>query len=398
MREISRDVIREAFGIPAFALGEVSDVNRATAEASKAMFAEQLTIPRLERIKAALNSDFLPMFGDTARDLEFDYEDPIPPDAEARDRERTSKAQAAKTYIDAGFTGESVVEALELPDTLVWKESASSPAPPVPAPAPAPPSDADARVLLRALRAAADPASEVREDWQDRLDALLVEWEDVSAGQRRELADQIVQIVEGADRAALATLTASSSDAAVLLEAAMVAQAEAAAERVVEAAEEQGVSISPAVVAGALAGLLAGSAVVTAGLLAAGLAAAAGRAALRLWAPGDDGGTVAGRVLAFLESLTDATLRAELGGALWAAEQQGRFATLDLAEAEGKGATYYVAVEENDASTCVQCRDIDGERFDTLRDVRESYPHGGYFACLGTIRCRGTVEPVWGGS
>jgi HK97 family phage portal protein len=36
LRSVSRDVIREAFGIPAFALGEVADVNRATAEASSA--------------------------------------------------------------------------------------------------------------------------------------------------------------------------------------------------------------------------------------------------------------------------------------------------------------------------------------------------------------------------
>jgi len=393
LRQISRDVIREAFGIPAFALGEVSDVNRATAEASKAMFAEHLTIPRLERIKAALNHDFLPMFGDTARDLEFDFEDPIPPDAEARDRERTSKATAAKLYVDAGFTGESVVEALELPDTLVWKEPAPVP-PPIPAPAPAPPPDAPADVLLRALRAQT-VTDQAGEDWQERLDALLDEWQSVSAGQRRELVDQIARLVDEADREGLAALAASSGVAAALLEAAMAAQAEAAAQRVVEEAAGQGVEISPAEVAGALAVLLAGSAAATAALLAAGLAGAAGRAALRLWAPGDEGGTVAGRVLAYLESLTDASLRTELGGALWAAEQQGRFATLELAEAEGKGALWYEAVEENDPNTCVQCRDIDGERFDTLRDVRESYPHGGYFACLGTIRCRGTVEPRW---
>lgn len=393
LRQVSRDVIREAFGMPKFALGDVDDVNRAVGEASAAWFAEYLTVPRLERIKAALNHDFLPLFGATAEGLEFDYEDPTPPDAEARDRERTSKATAAKLYVDAGFTGESVVEALELPDTLVWKEPA-----PQPAPAPPPPVEPSPAALLARLRVEAAADSEVREDWEERLEDLLSEWEQVTVDQRRELVDQVRRIVDEGATADLVSLAVSSGSGAALLEAVMVAQAEAAAGRMVEAAQEQGVEISPAVVAGALAALLAGTATVTAGLLAAGLAAAAGRAALRLWAPGDDGGTVAGRVLAYLESLTDAALRAELGGALWAAEQQGRFATLELAEQEGKGATYYVAVEENDPNTCVQCRDIDGERFDTLRDVRESYPHGGYFACLGTIRCRGTVEPIWGGS
>ena len=123
LRAVSRDVIREAFGVPKFALGDIDDVNRATAEASKAWFAEQLTIPRLERFKQALNVFFLPMFGKTATGLEFDYDDPVPQDAEARDRERTSKAEAAQRYIAAGFTGDSIKEGLDLPEALVWDPS-----------------------------------------------------------------------------------------------------------------------------------------------------------------------------------------------------------------------------------------------------------------------------------
>ncbi|WP_049562228.1 phage portal protein [Nonomuraea sp. SBT364] len=400
LRQVSRDVIREAFGMPKFALGDVDDVNRAVGEASAAWFAEYLTVPRLERIKAALNHDFLPLFGDTARDLEFDYEDPVPPDAESRDRERTSKATAAKLYVDAGFTGESVVEALDLPDTLVWKEPAPQPSP---APAAPPPPGPSPDALLRRLqvRAAADPVTG-REDWEDRLEDLLAEWEQISEDQRRELLDQIRRVVdEGAGEGAaqgLVGLAVSSGVAAALLEAVMVLQAEAAAGRMVEVAAAQGVAIEPAPVSGALAAALAAGAAVTAALLASSLAVAAGRAALRVWAPGMTGEQVAGRVGAWLESLTDAGLRAELGGAIWAAENLGRFATLELAIADGRGATWYEASEIRDSNTCFQCRDIDGERFDTLRDVRESYPHGGFFACLGTIRCRGTVEPHWGDS
>lgn len=389
LREASRDVIREAFGIPAFALGEVSDVNRATAEASKAMFAEQLTIPRLERIKAALNSDFLPLFGDTARDLEFDYDDPVPQDAEARDRERISKATAAKTYIDAGFTGESVVEALELPDTLIWREPAPEQAPALP-----PPSEPSPAVLLRRLRAQADP--EVREDWETRLESLLSDWEQqVIPDQHRELVEQVRRIVDEGTVADLAGLAVSSSVAAALLEAVMVSQAEAAGQRMVEAAAEQGVTIEPAPVAGALAAALTAGATVTAALLAAGLAAAAARAAMRVWAPSMSGDDVAARVREYLAGLTDATLRAELGGAIWAAEGEGRFATLEQADEDGRGSVWYEASEIRDRNTCIQCEDVDGDRFDTLRDARESYPHGGYFACLGTIRCRGTIEPRW---
>ncbi|MGH8964800.1 MAG: phage portal protein, partial [Actinomycetes bacterium] len=72
LRDVGSKVIREAYGIPAFALGEVKDVNRATAEASSVWFAQQMTVPRLERIKQALNSQFLPLFGATGDGVEFD--------------------------------------------------------------------------------------------------------------------------------------------------------------------------------------------------------------------------------------------------------------------------------------------------------------------------------------
>ncbi|UJV42074.1 phage portal protein [Streptomyces sp. AMCC400023] len=120
LRSVSRDVIREAFGAPAFVLGEVGDVNRATAEAAKVLFAEQLTVPRLERFKQALNNDLLPLYGkDAARLLEFDYDDPVPPDAAARNAEMKAKAETAKIYIDAGFDQTSVAEALGLPEMQV---------------------------------------------------------------------------------------------------------------------------------------------------------------------------------------------------------------------------------------------------------------------------------------
>ena len=239
---------------------------------------------------------------------------------------------------------------------------------------------------------------EPREDWEDRLDALLADWEQVTEDQRAELLEQVRDAVVGAAPADLAALSASSGAAATLLEAALVSQAEAAGERMVETAEEQGVTITAAAVAGVLAADLAATAAVTAALLAAGLAASAAREAMRVWAPGMSADEVVSRVREHLEGLSDASLRTELGGALWAAEGEGKFATLEQAEEDGVGANWYEAVEERDRNVCIQCSDVNGERFDTLRDARESYPHGGYFGCLGTIRCRGTVEPHWGGS
>lgn len=115
LRQVSRDVIREAFGIPAFALGEVADVNRATAEASKAWFAEYLTVPRLERFKGALNNDFLPMFGTTGQGVEFDYDNPVPMDADAQNAERASKTSAFKTLVDAGVNPDDAAQQCGLP-------------------------------------------------------------------------------------------------------------------------------------------------------------------------------------------------------------------------------------------------------------------------------------------
>ncbi|MDG4535318.1 phage portal protein [Streptomyces sp. AV19] len=116
LRSVSRDVIREAFGIPKFALGDVDDVNRATAEASKAWFAEYLTVPRLERIKGALNNDLLPLYGPSARELEFDYCSPVPADSEAENAALVAKATAAQALIEAGAYGPEVLAAVGLPE------------------------------------------------------------------------------------------------------------------------------------------------------------------------------------------------------------------------------------------------------------------------------------------
>lgn len=116
LRTVSRDVIREAFGIPGFAIGELTDVNRATAEAAATWFATYLTVPRLVRIKAALNNDLLPMFGATADGLEFDYHSPIPDDEEAENAELAAKTTAAVALVGAGFNPAATLQAIGLPD------------------------------------------------------------------------------------------------------------------------------------------------------------------------------------------------------------------------------------------------------------------------------------------
>lgn len=115
LRTVTSDMIREAFGIPKFAVGVITDINRATAEAAKAWFAEELTVPRLERFKQALNNDLLPLYKTTGEGLEFDYDDPVPPNQESINATMTARAEAAKVLRDAGWDPDDILTTVGLP-------------------------------------------------------------------------------------------------------------------------------------------------------------------------------------------------------------------------------------------------------------------------------------------
>lgn len=114
-RELSRETVREAWTFPKPMLGATDDVNRANAEAAEYVYAKWFTEPRLKRIKQALNNDFLPLFGTTGQGVEFDYDCPVPEDLDREASERTSKASAFQTYIDAGVEPEDAALICGLP-------------------------------------------------------------------------------------------------------------------------------------------------------------------------------------------------------------------------------------------------------------------------------------------
>ena len=115
LRGLSREVIREAFGIHGHMLGNSQDVNKANAEAGEISFARWLVRTRADRFKQALNHHLLPMFeADPA--LEFDHDRVVPDDREADDRERDSKASAAAALVTAGFDPAGTLAAFELPE------------------------------------------------------------------------------------------------------------------------------------------------------------------------------------------------------------------------------------------------------------------------------------------
>jgi HK97 family phage portal protein len=126
LSQLNSEQIREAFGFPKPLLGTVTDVNRANAEAAEVVFARWVLVPLLERIKAALNSEFLPLFGSAGENVEFDYVNPVPDDRAADARDRESKTLAAKTLIDSGVYGPDALETVGLPP-LDFGEPGSDP-------------------------------------------------------------------------------------------------------------------------------------------------------------------------------------------------------------------------------------------------------------------------------
>lgn len=121
MRNVSREMIREAYRIHKHMLGMADDVNRANAVAASDDFARWSVNPRLERIRLALNYDFLPMFGTTGAGMEFCPDDATPLDREAENSERDSKVRSAVALINAGGDPEDVLAAMGLPP-IDWEK------------------------------------------------------------------------------------------------------------------------------------------------------------------------------------------------------------------------------------------------------------------------------------
>jgi hypothetical protein len=149
LRGVSRDIIREAFGIHKIMLGNSDDVNRANAQTGEEVFANWSVAPRLDRWREVLNSQFLPLFYPPGQDLpvEFDYVYPLPQNREQDNAELVAKATAAQTLVDAGFDPADVLEVVGLPEMKVAERATQAPALPpgwVPGEAPSPPSGAGA--------------------------------------------------------------------------------------------------------------------------------------------------------------------------------------------------------------------------------------------------------------
>jgi HK97 family phage portal protein len=399
LRESDRDEILEAFGFPRVMLGIDQDSNRAAAQAAEYIFAKWLTVPRLERIRGALNNDLLPLYGDTARDLEFDFDSPVPADEEAENASRDSRIAAAVALIEQGAEPEATLKAFDLP-AVPFRET---PAPPPPAREQAPPADAVdtqfARIVANLVRNAEPTDDEVPPEVDltalaaasaAALTALLAQWTSVVADWIAQLVQQVREFLASGDRTRLADLKVTTATATGVVQDAMLRAGETGANAVVREAAEQDVDLSPVVPA---RDDYADDADLTVSLLARVIETSAAREAQRIAGPELDADAVADGVREHLESLTDAEPKKALGGALHGAVNAGRFATF---AAGPVGALY--ATEVMDPNTCARCREIDGRwicNTDDLGPLYKLYPLTGYVDCLGRERCRGTVTGVW---
>lgn len=112
---LDKTTIREAFGMPKFAVGDVDDVNRATAEASDVWYGKTITVPRLDRWKGMLNNDFLPLFPSFDPRLKFHYANPVPVDKEAEREEKKAKVEVYVQLVNAGVHPDDAAAIAGLP-------------------------------------------------------------------------------------------------------------------------------------------------------------------------------------------------------------------------------------------------------------------------------------------
>lgn len=116
LQSVGRDIIYEAYTMPKTTMGITENANRAVAEAGDLTFNRWLVKPRLDRWKRALNNDFLPLYGATAKNLYFNYKSPISADVEQENATLQAKWSAASSAISSGFFAPDVLAAIGLPE------------------------------------------------------------------------------------------------------------------------------------------------------------------------------------------------------------------------------------------------------------------------------------------
>ena len=103
--------LESVFGVPEEVRGHLQNSNYASAEVADYIFSRRVIYPMLVKIYSKLTHELNRVTGGMGYALSFHYEVPMLTDT------RKLQAEALKTMIDAGFTIDSSVEALRLPES-----------------------------------------------------------------------------------------------------------------------------------------------------------------------------------------------------------------------------------------------------------------------------------------
>lgn len=246
------------------------------------------------------------------------------------------------------------------------------------------------------LPAGAEPADlqAVQDSYETALASLLPRWPSLAGAQVTAILDQIEQHVGSGDVAGLLNVAVSSTEAAAVLEQAMLDLGNEAGAQVVAEAVKQGLAEGDMHATPPERLRTASSAQVYAGQLASFLIGSAIGETMRVWLRGRTARDVRNDVSAHLDTLTTAYPELVLGGALTQAQHDGRWGTI----LGGPEAALY-ADEVLDRNTCSPCKDINRKWIGNASDASPAlvYPVAGYVGCLGRWRCRGQVVAVWRG-
>ncbi len=239
----------------------------------------------------------------------------------------------------------------------------------------------------------------MQEAWTDAVDSVWSAMQPIREEQIQSLTSQVFNAAQTDDLDALTSLSLEDGSIQAILYEHMTRSAQEAGERQQEEAEAQGVavpewSLEENLTAAIGLSLLQSISEVTARVINLSFIQSAIRRALSLIGrPQVSPEDIAREVEEHLEELSDASPRESIGGAITAAQNEGRRTVLVAAPE----ASQYVASEILDRNVCQPCRQVDGTTYETLADATEQYPSGGFRNCLGGVRCRGTIVAVWDG-
>jgi hypothetical protein len=245
----------------------------------------------------------------------------------------------------------------------------------------------------RGSAATADPAAEAQTDfaalqarYETALATLTATWTGVQAGQITDLEQQVANATSITDLAAITPAVEGASVLTAVLNDVLAHGAQSA----IDEAAAQGATLEQPDLTDAEA-KLDGAAAAVAALLAREFGESAASKAVALADGGLSYPEIAAEVRTHLESLAGATPAYEIAGLVSRAQNEGRLTAMEGAPT---GTDFY-ASELNDTNTCTFCEHEDGAKFASIAEARRDYPAGGYVACEGGNRCRGTIVAIY---